>query len=121
MNPLTEARLSVAESCEVTGWTVHASPPEVWTAPSIVVSPGDPWSQPYTLGSDRVNFNVTLAANVKGTNEAGLSEAEDQVYGALKALRAAGVISGEVPSPSMDQARNMLTVTVPVSVQVTDE
>lgn len=97
MNPLTEARLAVADALKpIVGTNVYAAPPASITTPGAVVLAGDPWAAPLTFTRTEVRFVVTLAAGQLGTNVDAFERLEQLVWDAVALIRAAGMAVGSV-------------------------
>jgi hypothetical protein len=89
MNPLTEARLAVADAIKaaVPGINVYSAAPEVVTAPAVLLMGGTPWARPLTYTRTEVSLTVTILAT-QGTNEDATRRLEQIVWDAVSAIRA---------------------------------
>ena len=98
-NPLTAARLAIAEAAAMAGWNVYSTPPEVATLPLLIISPGDPWAAPLTWTRTEVALLVTAGVTQAGSTDAAMTGLEQALWDLFAALRAIGAVAGEVSQP----------------------
>lgn len=77
-----------------TGWAVYASPPSSFSAPCLILGPGEPYREPHTYRRERLQLRATVLVQVAAGNLA-LDVIDDALDDVLPAINALGDIAWE--------------------------
>ena len=108
---IREVREHLAAALAPLGVSVHAYPPNALRAPAVVMLPGDPYREAYSLASVAVRLDVQII--VSDTDAGAAGRLDDLIDGAITLLIGAGA-SGIQPTSGAPQVTDgFLTTRIP--------
>jgi hypothetical protein len=124
VNPLTEARQWLVETCRpvvAPGTRIYHGMPEVPTAPCLIVEPAAPWidSSGNTLARTKVNLQVTLLFKPTAGNDEAMLKIEEHVWQLLGVLAGHGAV--EPTRLDSIGSAELYRIDIPISVMVDDK
>lgn len=115
---LQTIRQTLATALEAPGRVVYDYPREQIAAPALVVVPGSPYIEVWTVGGYHVRFTVTAAVDV-ADNNAALLALETLMFDVLENLPSGyNGVSWGTPQITEVSARQMLTAEITIECAV---
>lgn len=117
MNPLTDARATVANALSSLGVRVYAAPVEVPSLPCVQIMADSDWVSAQRLGHAKADVRLVVRASVQvtGGNDQALEGLEDLIWAIAKTIPVSGTIKG----PTLDQGNNSTSYYADLPVNLT--